>query len=227
MKAVPLLVMLLFAVSFAVLPPTYSQALPSALASPILGTPGTLSYVVSAVAQTVSGVLVGVPPANSSWVLRFMSQVDAARQSGPLAPCPYLSSFAYLRFNDTTSGKNYEVSHYNFGNDFQYYFHGVNVSGSFAEELLSTDGHTPAGFASFLQAAAPGHWQGLTSPTYGAYGFYVGTGPQLEFVGIGNSCRMPVEVSGEGTNMTQVPSGCTAEVVNATWLVIELASVCP
>ena len=214
--------------SFTFFPAFYSEYLPSAIASPILQTRDKLlTFVVdSTSSMSVTSLVGGTPAANAGWVTRFFATVNQARRGPPLVPCPALNSFAKYRFDDMTQGKNYEISHYNFGNDFQSYY-GESVSGSFGEEYFFTDGYTPSNFASHLEDTASFHWQGLLDSGYGSYGYYLGKGPVIQYVGFEGSCNSPTEVLGEGVNMTQIGSGCILHVSNETWLVIELANACP
>ena len=163
-------------------------------------------------------------PFGPSWVLQFLNIVNSSRTGPSLSPCPDLDAFATLRFQTMTTGTNWEITHYGYTQDEAKTF--GDTPGTFAEDYFyptATQEFTPQGFAQFVQTTAPGHWSDLTSPSYRYYGaYYGGSGPILLFrPGCG-----PTEL-GPGINQTQLYSGCSPQQISGTWLVVELASVCP
>jgi hypothetical protein len=170
------------------------------------------------VANTTTAV-----PFGPAWVSQFVGTVNSDRQGGTLTDCPALDAFAMSRFQTMTTGKNWEVTHYDYDQDLQKTFGGTE--GSYSEDyFFPTEPYlkTPAGFVELVQTTDPGHWGDLTNPAYRYYGaYYEGTGPILLFQA---SCA-PGEFTA-GINQTATYAGCPHQQVTGNWLVMELSNVC-
>jgi hypothetical protein len=229
---------------YIIYPAFYADVLPASASGPIVQSRADFASFMSGITNSISDTVRGVPPVDSVWVGNFFAIVNQYRAnattsstcSGPvcigssstgtaLSPCPSLSAFAQFRFDDMTTGKNYEISHYNYQSDFQSYY--PNATGQFEEEYFFPTGYSASSFISHIQTDAPVHWQGLMNPTYEYYGYFLGKGPILGYYGVTGTCHAPTEVDGEGTNMTQLGSGCSIVTTNGTWYVIEMSSTCP
>lgn len=221
------IICLVLAVSFIWYPAIYQDYLPPSMSKPVLQARSELLSLASDLDASLINTGPNGPTINSTWAQQFFAQLDVDRgAAGDLAPCPSLSEFAQYRFNDMTTGKNYEISHYNYQNDLKSYYQGT--SGSFEEEYFFPDGYTPSAYLELIQQKAPVHWLGLLNSTFTNYGYDLGKGPEIEYSSyLGTTCNAPSEVVGEGVNMTQIASGCRVSVVQGTWFVIELSSVCP
>jgi hypothetical protein len=226
-KVLLVIVLVFLAVSFVWYPAIYQDYLPSGVSTPILQARSELISLVGNLDSSLSDTNQNGPVVNSTWVEQFFAQVDVDRGAGgQLVPCTSLNGFAQYRFDDMTTGTNYEISHYNYQNDLQSYFKGQ--SGTFEEEYFFPDGYTPSAYLGVIQQKAPIHWMGLLNATYTSYGYTLSKGPVIEYATyLGSTCNAPSEVVGEGVNMTQVGSGCRVTVVQGTWFVIEMGSVCP
>lgn len=78
---------------------------------------------------------------------------------------------------------------------------------------------------------APLHWQLLINQNNTYHGYYIANGPAYEVLGHGDGygSQCPVtEIPGLNINISQyfVQYGCSVELSNLTYFVIELASVC-
>jgi hypothetical protein len=151
---------------------------------------------------------------DSQWVASFISAVNGQR-SGNLTENGQLDQFAALRFK--TLASNYQISHYNFDQDFNSFFAGQTIS--VTEEYFFPNTGAVA-YAHYIQGSFSAHWQGLVDPTYSHYGYYIGSGQVISRYG---PCSAPVEIEGS-INQTQmlIQDGCKFTVTNQTYLVIEL-----
>jgi len=164
------------------------------------------------------------PTINSTWVFQFFNIVNQYRQSTgapPLQYCPWLDNFAQIRFE--TMIQNPEISHYGFDQDYNEFLSQYQDFLSVSEEVLYPDGYNPKDYVQFLQSEAPVHWEGLLDSNYMYYGYYIGYGPTYAIIG---SCPV-TEIVGS-INVTQYfqSHGCSVEIENSTWLVIELSNWC-
>jgi len=164
---------------------------------------------------------------NSTWVSQFFSIVNQYRQSigaPPLQYCPWLDNFAHIRFE--TMIQNPAISHYNFDQDFDEYFSQYQNSLSLliGEEVLYPDDYTPDEYVQYMQSNASILWEGLidTNSTY--YGYYIGYGPTYAPT---SPCSV-TEIPGPNIDVPQYfqSYGCSVELENNTWLVIELSNWC-
>ena len=165
-------------------------------------------------------------PINSNWVSQFISIVNQYRVSEnatPLQYCPALSQFAQMRFN--TMVTNPAISHYGYEGDYQEYLSQYQSFLITGEEALFPSNYTPSQYVQYMINNAPIHWQGLMDQAYTYYGYYIGYGPSYIVIG---SCPS-TEIPGPGINITQYydSQGCSYELVNTTWLVLELSNWCP
>jgi uncharacterized protein YkwD len=165
------------------------------------------------------------PIINSTWVFQFFSIVNQYRQltgATPLQYCPWLDNFAHIRFE--TMIQNPAISHYGFDQDYNEYLGQYQDFLSVGEEVLYPDGYTPKDYVQFLQSEAPIHWEGLLNSNYIYYGYYIGYGPTYAIIG---SCPV-TEIPGPNINVPQYlqSHGCSVEIENGTWLVIELSNWC-
>ena len=180
------------------------------------------------ISTTVQSIITySQPTINSTWVFQFFSIVNQYRQSNgapPLQYCPWLDNFAHIRFE--TMIQNPTISHYNFDQDFDRYLNQYQNSLSLliGEEVLYPDGYTPSDYIQILQSEAPIHWEGLIDSNYTYYGYYIGYGPTYAIIG---SCPV-TEIPGPNINIPQYfqSYGCSVEIENSTWLVIELSNWC-
>jgi hypothetical protein len=200
------------------IPGTSTNSLESTSSNP----PTTSTESTTSAPPTITQTATSKAQFDSAWVSQFMSAINAARGSSKLAPCAHLDTFAAHRFQTLNTGNNWEIVHYGYSEDLQHTYGGT--AGSYAEEYFYPDTpsyRSPAGFASFVQTTAPGHWGDLVNPLYGFYGVYSGTGPILLF----SSACAPGEFSA-GVNQTQAVSGCSYQKVTGTWFMVELADTC-
>jgi uncharacterized protein YkwD len=165
------------------------------------------------------------PTINSAWVSQFFSIVNQYRQSigaQPLQYCPWLDEFAYVRFK--TMIQNPAISHYSFDQDFNKYLNQYRSFLLISEEVLYPAGYTPNEYVQDLQLNAPIHWEGLIDSNYTYYGYYIRYGPSYVIIG---SCPV-TEIPGPNINIPQYfkSYGCSVEIENSTWLVIELSNWC-
>jgi hypothetical protein len=169
---------------------------------------------------------------NNGWATQFFENISSERGS-QYYYCSNLSQFAKVRFNTMVS--NYGVTHYGYDQDFDN-FYGTIYNTYFAEEVfypnLGLFGDTPNAYTSQIQSTAPLHWQLITNSTYSYYGYYIANGPSYEILGPGGGYGAPcpvTELPGPNINIQQffAQYGCSVQVSNETWFVIELASSCP
>lgn len=182
--------------------------------------------------SSTSTTTISQTESDSIWANEFFSNVSA--ESGiKYNYCPSLSQFAKVRFN--TMASNYGISHYGYDQDFSS-FYGTIYNAYFAEEVfypnLGPYGDTPNSYTSYVQSSAPLHWQLLTSGNYSSYGFYIANGPSYVILGPGGGygAECPVtEIPGPNINVSQffAQYGCSVQVANETYFVIEVASGCP
>ena len=164
------------------------------------------------------------PTINSTWVFQFFSVVNQYRQSTgspPLQYCPWLDNFAHIRFK--TMIQNPTISHYGFDQDYNEYLSQYQNFLSVSEEVFYPNGYTPKDYVQILQSEAPIHWEGLIDSNYTYYGYYIGYGPTYVIIG---SCPV-TEIVGSIDVLQYFQShGCSVELENDTWLVIELSNWC-
>jgi uncharacterized protein YkwD len=183
---------------------------------------------IKTISTTVQSIITSTQPTiNSTWVFQFFSIVNQYRQSidaPPLQYCPWLDNFAHIRFE--TMIQNPAISHYGFDQDFNEYFSQYQNSLSLliGEEVLHPSGYTPDEYVQYMQSNAPIHWEGLIDGNYTYYGYYIGYGPDYIIIG---SCPV-TEIPGPNINVPQYfkSYGCSVELENDTWLVIELSNWC-
>jgi uncharacterized protein YkwD len=178
------------------------------------------------ISTNIRSTIISIQPTiNSTWVFQFFSIVNQYRQSTgapPLQYCPWLDNFANIRFE--TMIQNPAISHYGFDQDYNEYLGQYQYFLSVGEEVLYPDGYTPKDYVQFLQSEAPIHWEGLLNSNYMYYGYYIGYGPTYAIIG---SCPV-TEIPGPNINVPQYlqSHGCSVEIENGTWLVIELSNWC-
>ena len=172
-----------------------------------------------------STIMYTQPIINSTWVFQFFSIVNQYRQSTgapPLQYCPWLDNFANIRFE--TMVQNPAISHYGFDQDYNEYLSQYQDFLSVGEEVLYPNGYTPKDYVQYMQSNAPIHWEGLLNSNYMYYGYYIGYGPTYAIIG---SCSV-TEIPGPNINVPQYlqSHGCSVDIENDTWLVIELSNWC-
>jgi len=178
------------------------------------------------ISTTIQSIITFTQPTiNSTRVFQFFSIVNQYRQSNgapPLQYCPWLDNFAHIRFE--TMIQNPAISHYNFDQDYNEYLSQYQSFLLVGEEVLYPDGYTPDKYVQILQSEAPIHWNGLIDSNYTYYGYYIGYGPTYAIIG---SCPV-TEIPGPNINIPQYfqSYGCSSELENDTWLVIELSNWC-
>jgi len=171
-----------------------------------------------------STIIYTQPTINSTWVFQFFSIVNQYRQSTgapPLQYCPWLDNFAHIRFE--TMIQNPVISHYGFDQDYNEYLSQYQDFLSVSEEVLYPDGYTPKDYVQLLQSEAPIHWNGLLDYNYMYYGYYIGYGPTYAIIG---SCPVTEIVGSIDVPQYFQSHGCSVELENDTWLVIELSNWC-
>ncbi|MFP3313207.1 MAG: CAP domain-containing protein [Thermocladium sp.] len=176
-------------------------------------------------AQPNSAVTYTQSTIDPTWVSQFISIVNQYRQSSgapPLQYCQWLSNFAYVRFE--TMIQNPAISHYGFDQDFNKYLSQYQGFLMVGEEGLYPSGYTPSEYVQNMQSEAPLHWEGLMNGNFTYYGYYIGYGPDYVIVG---SCPV-TEIPGPNIDIPQYLQsyGCSVELENTTWLVIELSNWC-
>ncbi|NAZ26051.1 MAG: hypothetical protein GU343_00725 [Nanoarchaeota archaeon] len=180
---------------------------------------------ISNISTTIQSTIIYTQPTiNSTWVFQFFSIVNQYRQSTgapPLQYCPWLDNFAHIRFE--TMIQNPEISHYGFDQDYNEFFSQYQDFLSVSEEVLYPDGYTPKDYVQILQSEAPIHWEGLIDATYTYYGYYIGYGPTYAIIG---SCPVTEIVGSIDVPQYFQSHGCSVELENDTWLVIELSNWC-
>ena len=181
---------------------------------------------VNNISATIQSAITSIQPTiNSTWVFQFFSIVNQYRQSTgapPLQYCPWLDNFAHIRFE--TMIQNPAISHYGFDQDYNEYLSQYQDFLSVGEEVLYPNGYTPKDYAQYMQSNAPIHWEGLLNSNYMYYGYYIGYGPTYAIIG---SCSV-TEIPGPNINVPQYLQsyGCSVDIENDTWLVIELSNWC-
>lgn len=155
---------------------------------------------------------------NPHWVQTFISAVNQIRNSTPLAENSTLDRFAAFRYN--TLRAQYQISDYNFSNDYKNFFGGR--SPVVFEEILYPGGRDPATFPQYLHQHAIGHWSGLMDSTYTKFGYFFGTGPTVV---VGPGCSA-TEIPGPNINITQyvINHGCDYVVADQIWFIIILGA---
>ncbi|MDE1854168.1 MAG: hypothetical protein KGI38_10565 [Thaumarchaeota archaeon] len=154
-----------------------------------------------------------------AWVGDFISNVNQARGSNPLAENSTLDAFAAFRFIVASSQP--DISDYGFANSTTVFFGSGAAQAGFAEEILFPGGFAPGNYGTYLSEYAPGHWTGLTDTAYNEFGYFVGQAP---YYTVSSNCPV-TEVPSGGVNITQYfeSHGCTVTPVGSTtWLVIVL-----
>jgi len=178
------------------------------------------------ISATIQSTITSIQPTiNSTWVFQFFSIVNQYRQSTgapPLQYCPWLDNFAHIRFE--TMIQNPAISHYGFDQDYNEYLSQYQDFLSVGEEVLYPNGYTPKDYVQYMQSNAPIHWEGLLNSNYMYYGYYIGYGPTYAIIG---SCSV-TEIPGPNINVPQYlqSHGCSVDIENDTWLVIELSNWC-
>jgi len=195
--------------------PSYIKQILKILQTSINNIPTTIQSIITSTQPTI----------NSTWVFQFFSIVNQYRQSidaPPLQYCPWLDNFAHIRFE--TMIQNPAISHYGFDRDFDEYLSQYQNFLLVGEEVLYPDGYTPKDYVQILQSEAPLHWEELMNSNYMYYGYYIDYGPDYIIIG---SCPV-TEIPGPNINVPQYfkSYGCSVELENDTWLVIELSNWC-
>jgi len=181
---------------------------------------------IKTISTTIQTIITSTQPTiNSTWVFQFFNIVNQYRQSinaPPLQYCPWLDNFAHIRFE--TMIQNPAISHYGFDQDFSEYLSQYQSFLIPGEEVLYPSGYTPSEYTQYMQSNAPIHWEGLIDANYTYYGYYIGYGPDYVIIG---SCPV-TEIPGPNINVPQYfqSYGCSVELENDTWLVIELSNWC-
>ena len=155
---------------------------------------------------------------NSQWVAAFIQAINVRRNGTGLTENRTLDEFAAFRFN--TLRAQYQVSDYNFTQDYYRYF-GPNGPG-ILEEILYPNGRDPGNYPDYLKVNAPGHYGGLLDPVYTQFGYFFGSGPSID---IGPGCQA-TEIPGPNINITQfvIDHGCTYVIADEVWFIIVLGS---
>ena len=178
------------------------------------------------ISATIQSTITSIQPTiNSTWVFQFFSIVNQYRQSTgapPLQYCPWLDNFAHIRFE--TMIQNPAISHYGFDQDYNEYLSQYQNFLSVGEEVLYPNGYTPKDYVQYMQSNAPIHWEGLLNSNYMYYGYYIVYGPTYAIIGL---CSV-TEIPGPNINVPQYLQsyGCSVDIENDTWLVIELSNWC-
>ena len=178
------------------------------------------------ISTTIQSTITSTQPIiNSTWVFQFFNIVNQYRQSNdtpPLQYCPWLDNFAHIRFE--TMIQNPAISHYGFDQDYNEYLSQYQSFLAPGEEVLYPNGYTPSEYVQLLQSEAPIHWEGLIDGNYTYYGYYIGYGPTYE----ANSPCPVTEIPGPNIDIPQYLQsyGCSVELENSTWFVIELSNWC-
>jgi len=151
-----------------------------------------------------------IPKIDNNWTNNFMSSVNAERiRRGlyPLKESNELNQIAYSRFNKMM--ENPLISHY-----------GARES-NIGEVVFYPEGSTEQEYIHSIQQEAPLHWSLLMDPGFSIYGYYIGEGPAVK---ITDYCPI-TEIPGPNINVQEFFNsyGCTTQVEEAIWLVIELA----
>jgi len=158
--------------------------------------------------SNVSSFFTG-PKIDSNWVHNFISIINTERTKKGLATLKEsndLDNIANARFKKMM--ENPMISHY--GAD-EY-----NVG----EVVFYPTGSTEQEYADSIQKTAQLHWDLLMYPSFSAYGYHIEEGPTIVII---NSC-LTTEIPGPNINIEDFfrRQGCTTEVQNSTWLVIDM-----
>ncbi len=153
------------------------------------------------------------PDVNKTWVEQFITIVNSYRSKnseGPLIYSATLSNFSALRFTTMTQGKNFEISHYGFDQNFNAFFGEQNIE--VGEVVFYPLGTTPKEYVNQLIQDAPNHWSLLMDSNMNYYGFYIGYAPSVAAQG---SCTVQ-EISQANINVSQyyIENGCTPTITN-------------
>jgi uncharacterized protein YkwD len=159
---------------------------------------------------------------NSSWVVSFISNVNAYReQQGEvsLTLSSQLGSFSQIRFTTMTAGTNYEISHYGFDSDAASFF---GSAYSLGEVVYYPSGFSPSDYTANIKSNAPAHWSLMMKPNLLSYGYYIGQGPVYE---LDQGCTA-TEIPGPNINESLFfhQNGCAYSIGTGTWLVIDFSS---
>ncbi len=139
---------------------------------------------------------------------------------------------------------NYGISHYGYAQDFSSYWpngygYGDLIYTGFGEEVFFPSGSAPysLGISPYdmmgqVRSEAPVHWSELMDNNLTYYGYYIADGPSYSILGPGGGYGGPcpvTEIPGPDINIQQffAQYGCSVEVANESYFVIELAQVCP
>ena len=192
------------------------------------------STVISSVLSTIYSTTISQTAPSNAWATQFFQNVSSERGT-QYNYCPVLSQFAQTRFN--TMAANYGISHYGYAQDFDKYWpngytYGNLIYTGFAEEVFFPTGQTPNQYVSYVMTQAPAHWELLLNSSLIYYGYYIGNGPAYEILGpddgYGGLCPV-TEIPGPNINISQffAQYGCSVQVSNQEYFVIEIAAVCP
>lgn len=159
---------------------------------------------------------------NSQWITNFNTNLSTHRNPS-LKECSTLDQFARVRFNTSTEGSNWEISHYGFTNDSTSFLGGKYYYYT-GEVVLYPNGYTPSDYIPYLMSEAPGHYNLLVDENFSYYGYYIGQAPTF---GVYQPCSV-TEIPGPNINELQFyqEHGCRTTVENVTWVVIDLSLYC-
>jgi len=152
-----------------------------------------------------------------SWVSYFIEQVNSNRTGPKLTENSTLDAFAKTRFQ--TQVTNYNISNYEFQQDFAKSFPGSTLQ--IGETTLWPGTQLPFEYASTLQESAPGHWSVLTNPTYSQFGYYIGYGPSIV---VSQPCSVTEFPGNVNIPALLASNGCQFHIEQAVWLVIEVGN---
>ena len=155
---------------------------------------------------------------NGQWVQAFIQAMDQRRGGAPLVENHTLDEFAAFRYN--TLVLQFQISDYNFTNDYNRYFGSSNAA--ILEEILYPGGRDPATYPDYLQKNSIIHYTDLLNPLYTQYGYFFGTGPTVE---VGPGCSA-TEVPGPNINITKyaIDHGCSYVISDEIWFILILGN---
>jgi hypothetical protein len=156
----------------------------------------------------------GITP---NWVASFIQEVNSNRTGPQLAEDQALDAFAQTRFQ--TQVANYNISNYEFQQDFAKSFPGSSLQ--IGETTLWPGTDAPFEYATFLQESAPGHWSALTNPIYTHFGYYIGYGPTIV---VSQPCSITEFPGSVNIPNLLASNGCHFTIEQTVWLVIEVGS---
>ena len=167
----------------------------------------------------------------TAFAAEFFDNVSVARDNVSVASvahyaeCPSLDNLSTIRFVDMTEGDHYLTTHYGFFPDVYGFLNGAykySTGGILGEEALYPGGSSPSEFLSYMDTAAPLHYD-LLMKNYAYYGFHIAQGPMVEAF----NCSVTETPTG-GINVTQYATerGCDVGTAKVTWFVINLADHC-